>query len=108
MLIFLILCAFLLGILSNLKFVIFLLCNLEAISSNFIPVKFSGHTVLYTCSYVKISPWPIQCDGIMAYQGKEFHVCVCLTFEILSLTIGNDYMGEHCSGQGIYIYMHLL
>ena len=29
----------------KLKSVIFLLCNLEAISSNFIPVKFSGHTV---------------------------------------------------------------
>ena len=30
----------------KLKSVIFLLCNLEAISSNFIPVKFSGHTVI--------------------------------------------------------------
>ena len=31
----------------KLKSVIFLLCNLEAILSNFIPIKFSGHTVLY-------------------------------------------------------------
>ena len=30
----------------KLKSVIFLFCNLEAISSNFIPIKFSGHTVL--------------------------------------------------------------
>ena len=45
MLIFLTLCAFLLRISSNLKSVIFLLCCLEAISSNFIPVKFSGHTL---------------------------------------------------------------
>ena len=30
---------------SKLKSVILLLCNLEAISSNFIPVKFSGHMV---------------------------------------------------------------
>ena len=35
----------------KLKSVIFLLCNLEAISSNFIPVKFSGHTV---CHHVVI------------------------------------------------------
>ena len=30
----------------KLKSVIFLFCNLEAISLNFIPVKFSGHTVV--------------------------------------------------------------
>ena len=30
----------------KLKSVIFLLCNLEAISSNFIPVKFCSHTIL--------------------------------------------------------------
>ena len=33
----------------KLKSVIFLLCNLEAILSNFIPIKFSGHTV---CKYI--------------------------------------------------------
>ena len=64
--IFLILCAFLLGISSNLKSVIFLLCNLEAILSNFIPVKFSGHTVSMTQSMASLHVVPTHADMHLA------------------------------------------
>ena len=46
----------------KLKSVIFLLCNLEGISSNFIPVKFSGHMVSTVTGHCSDNQFTTQVD----------------------------------------------
>ena len=75
----------------KLKSVIFLLCNLEAISSNFIPVKFSGHTVCSTHSV------RLYCQTVIELYNEKLcrHFSLCIV-----ICINHSYILQYSTGDG--------